>query len=93
MSPQEAADAVAREKNLARADIDHCKELIQSEAFNKYYVRQLTQKQTALLEKILRDETISKDEREVLRRLWLFLDEIISVPRAHLAAAIRTLGG
>ena len=69
MSPQEEQDRLAREKNLARADIDHCKELIQSEAFNKYYVRQLTQKQTALLEKILRDETISKDEREVLRRL------------------------
>lgn len=80
-------------RRQASEDMVDIAELRNTQAFQRYWMRQLRTKRETFLASMLNDppSVVDKEEREVLRRLIRFCDELERMPQAHAAAAEQLL--
>ncbi len=92
--PSEREISEARTRQLAAQDIQDIKTLRGAESFNRYFIRRLRDRQTAINTRFRNDPPAKCDdrEREILRRLLLEYDELLKLLDNDERAAGSTLG-
>lgn len=75
-----------------RKDLEHIRQLRQSDAWSLYFTRRLAAKREIMLNEFLND-SMTAEAREALRQRILFLDEITSLPESDERSALSELKG
>tara|TARA_B100000965_G_C19575170_1_gene751016 strand:- start:376 stop:645 length:270 start_codon:yes stop_codon:yes gene_type:complete len=70
----------------AESDLRSIDRLLNSSAFNDYYLRRLEEKRLSLATEILENDQLDSSKRESLRLLYNELGHIIDMPKADKAA-------
>lgn len=75
-----------------RKDLEHIRQLKQSEAWSLYFTRRMAAKREIMLKEFLHD-AMDAAAREALRQRILFLDEITGLPDNDERSALSELKG
>ena len=91
LSPVQA-QMLLRER--AQQDIDDIKKLRESEAFSRYFIRRVNQRAQGHFEMFKNGtpEKVSKEEREILRRLTLEYEDLAQMMDRDFAEAVKRVG-
>ena len=77
-------------REAARRDVQDIRFLTGNDAFNRYYLRRLRQR-LGEAEHSLKYDDLPPEKREAMRQRYLFIEEILKMPAADEAQALREL--